>query len=284
MKRISIIGTCLLDEILISEEMYKEKGCNKMQLSTSFGGSMHNVAWNCSTMDINCSFFTILGNDEYAKNAVTQLEEKNCHVFFKTINKSTPRFYTFHHPNKSQIFSTITDDFYYSSDDFIDYSVLNESDLCITDNDDNDFLKKCIENTPNTKWIISRNVPDVSLLNKVEGIILNEWELYRYDEQSSNEQSAKKIIDSGCPWLIVTLSSEGVLLYTKNNALHLPVNKEASYQYALGCGDALLSGLVYGLLQNYSIEESLSLGNKAASLNLSTPVALSENIKKIKNH
>ncbi len=280
--KISVIGTLLVDQICTSTLPLKDKGCNKVNLIESYGGSMHNVAWNLSTLGINCHFFVRLGNDDHAAKAAQLLTDKGCQVHGSVVNKATPHFYTFHNLDKSQIFSTITDEFYFNQIEEIHLNYLKGSEYIITDNHNKHFLEDLI-NQSSSKIICSRNIPQKNLLCKITGIVLNEWELHLYNQNLSCDENAQAILNDGCPWIIVTKSQNGATLYTKDSCAHFNVPSMHNSAMALGCGDAFLSGIVYALCKGLNILSCVPYGIMAASLVLSTSSAISNDIIKIKD-
>ena len=47
MNGVAVIGTSMIDLVVIGRQVFEMEHCNKAQIVRSFGGSMHNVAYNC---------------------------------------------------------------------------------------------------------------------------------------------------------------------------------------------------------------------------------------------
>ncbi len=280
MKSITIIGTVLFDEVLTSNNSYLPTGCNKMNLTTSFGGSMHNVAWNCSTLKVPCHFFSKFGNDALAYQVRENLMNRGAMVYGPTIDLPTPRFYTISHSNKQQLFSTITPDFFFNKHDTVDETILHHSAYIVSDSTNSEFIANLIEFNPEGKYILSGNIPHPVLLPYIQGLVLNEQEFNNYAQTQNADDYASKIIKAGVNWLIITLGERGCIYYCANKKRSFDTEPSNS-QYTLGCGDAFLSGILYGLALNLPIESTIPLGLKAASEALQSPSALSETISKI---
>lgn len=46
MNGIAVIGTSMIDLVVVGRQTFEMEHCNKAQIVRSFGGSMHNVAYN----------------------------------------------------------------------------------------------------------------------------------------------------------------------------------------------------------------------------------------------
>ncbi|MEI6580885.1 MAG: PfkB family carbohydrate kinase [bacterium] len=92
-------------------------------------------------------------------------------------------------------------------------------------------------------------------------LILNEMEFNK----------AEKIIKKGLLKLfknkiiIKTLGEKGSEIYNKGRMIYVPIIKAKKTVSTVGAGDAYRSGLIYGLLNNMSLEDSCKLGTKFSS-------------------
>jgi len=282
MKSIAVVGTIVYDQVLTARTLILPNQCNKMNLADAIGGSMHNVAWNLATLNAETHFITKLGNDELALKAYQDLDNRKCFIYGPTLPFPTPRFFIMQDPTKEEMFCTITEDFFFHQDDLTYSSAISHCSYGITDQGDEEFLNKLIQSTPKTRWILSGFVPSPTLLNQIEGIFINEWELLRDSNKATLEEAANDCLEYGCKWIAVTKGKEGATLFS-NTTVNYPLSNASQSLNTLGCGDAFASGTLYGLLNDYPIEEAITYGMTAAKLLLETPAALTENIKNLKN-
>lgn len=98
-------------------------------------------------------------------------------------------------------------------------------------------------------------------------------ELSQIVHQSFSEDLEKKLINvlsqplfAGIEWIVVSLGSEGALA-KHNDHLYRVYIPSIEVRNPVGSGDATIAGLAYGLVQNLSDEEILSLGNACGMLN-----------------
>jgi pseudouridine kinase len=79
--------------------------------------------------------------------------------------------------------------------------------------------------------------------------------------------AAKQLVSMGVQVAIVTLAELGVCYATPEVSGHVPAVKTQVVNRT-GAGDALTAGVVFGLLNDFSIDEAVRLGAKAAALTL----------------
>lgn len=277
MQSVVVLGTVVYDQILTARNCIQENSCNKMNCQASIGGSMHNIAWNLSSLKQETHFITKFGNDDLALYAQNELEKKGCFIYGPTLDLPTPRFFLIQDKQRSELFSTITKDFYYHFSDPLYISAIEHCTWGITDNQDEKLLQSLLNKTPRTKWIINGSIPALSLIHQINGIILNENEMQRYC-LNQQEEYLDKLFSLGLKWLILTRAEKGATLYISHGAYDFPVNTPASSLNSLGCGDAFSSGVLFALLNEKDIKTACEIGIKASQLVLSSTGALSDTI------
>lgn len=85
----------------------------------------------------------------------------------------------------------------------------------------------------------------------------------------SDVEIANKWIEKGAEIVIVKHGEKGSHAFTKENE---PVKHgifPAKMKKTFGAGDAFAAGFIYGMLENYTLVESLGIGSAAASINIS---------------
>ena len=112
MGKVGIIGTVMVDQIMQARYKIGEGRCNKMNMTTSFGGAMRNVAWNLGLLKHEVHFITKMGNDMTAIEAQKDLEKNHVFVYPVSYNGPTPTFITAFDAEKELLFSTIQEDYY----------------------------------------------------------------------------------------------------------------------------------------------------------------------------
>ncbi len=115
----------------------------------------------------------------------------------------------------------------------------------------------------------ARRFPD-SLLADVDILVPNESELAvltgrPVSDVSSAETAARTFITKGVETVIVTLGSQGALLVTDKQAIHIPAFPIQVVD-TTAAGDAFIGGLAVALWKGYAWEEAVRHGNACGAL------------------
>jgi len=79
--------------------------------------------------------------------------------------------------------------------------------------------------------------------------------------------AAKELVVQGVGTAVITLAEEGLCYATAQNQGYIPAIRCEVLDYT-GAGDALTAAVVYGMVNGFSIDESMRLGVSAATLTL----------------
>lgn len=277
MGKVGIIGTVMVDQIMQARYKIGEARCNKMNMTTAFGGAMRNVAWNLGLLKHEVHFITKMGNDMTAIEAQKDLEKNHVFVYPVSYNGPTPTFITAFDAEKELMFSTIQEDYYIDKEDLFQTVAINTCEYGITDRNDPAFLRKLFDRTPNMKWILCKPVSSSQVISSAHGMIINRYEMMSISKDQSLDMAAQELIMKGLKWLVVTLDHEGAMFYDKKGAHYYPIEEKRVYS-TLGCGDAFISGFVHGLCEKKSLHQCMLLGLDASDIILSVPSATDEKL------
>jgi len=280
MNSIIVIGTSIIDQVMNLKNDFLEFGCNKVNADFYHGGSMRNVAEICSLLHLEVSFISKFGNDGNALDLISHLEKENVSVYGPTIDLKTPIF-TKINGNREFMFATTTPDFSLNENDLIPLAVLNNQSYGITDNHNEKFLDVLLKHGANTKWILSSFIPNITYLNKLEGIILNEYEYRSFLKEQKENEYLSYLFDNGLNWMIITQGSNGCSLIKNRQTFHFPTQEKEGN--TLGCGDAFSSGIIYGLVQNWDDERMIAFAQKLATITLNVSSSVNQEIKSLFN-
>ncbi|MEA5018404.1 MAG: carbohydrate kinase family protein [Erysipelotrichaceae bacterium] len=280
MNDIVIVGTTIIDRIMSLKSPFNEYGCNKVNITEFHGGSMRNVAENCANLALSVDFISKFGNDQYALNMIDHLNKLNVNVYGPTIDLSTPIFIKVH-GDKSLMFATTTPDFYLTIDDNIPVSALRNHRFGITDNTDPAFLSYLLKHGINTEWIVSAWIPETTFFDKITGIVLNRHEFKSHFGDVDIAKQLLSLHDQGLKWIVVTLDDEGCVYCYDSNIVW--INTEKKKGHPLGCGDAFISGLIFGLSQDWYFSIAVKFANHLAQQTLNTIGPVTSNLALIKD-
>jgi len=79
--------------------------------------------------------------------------------------------------------------------------------------------------------------------------------------------AAKRLVGLGVEIAIITLADQGVVYATSNASGHIPA-VECEIVDLTGAGDALTGAVIFGLLNDFPVDEAVRLGVSAAALTL----------------
>jgi pseudouridine kinase len=79
--------------------------------------------------------------------------------------------------------------------------------------------------------------------------------------------AAHELVARGVEIAIITLAEEGLCYATSRQSGYIPAIRCEVVDYT-GAGDALTASVVYGLVNQFSIDEAMRLGVSAATLTL----------------
>ncbi|MFH0821060.1 MAG: PfkB family carbohydrate kinase, partial [Candidatus Peregrinibacteria bacterium] len=96
-----------------------------------------------------------------------------------------------------------------------------------------------------------------SFLKGAVGLIANdyEWELI----QEKTKLTSKKLLEK-VGWLIITYAENGSTVWTGNKEFKIPACHVSSVVDPTGCGDAYRAGLMVGISQGKTLEQSARMG------------------------
>lgn len=111
---------------------------------------------------------------------------------------------------------------------------------------------------------------DEEIIKNSDYIIPNETELevltgISTDTMDGVEKAANTLLDKGVKGLIVTLGSKGALYISKNEKKLVPAHKVKAVD-TTAAGDSFIGGLVRGMSEENSLEDSIALGTKVAAI------------------
>lgn len=265
MKYITIIGGCNMDYFAHTFNPIKLKDSNPCLITKSFGGVGRNICENVSREDIPCHFFTILGNDSDGENIKNDLKTKNIIVHSPNSNKETGKYFAVLDDKKDMVLAacdeSIIDDL---TIEYLNehYDIINNSLFIVLDANLSSELIQNIFKIFDNKKILVEAVSETKVLkyapylSKIDLLKVN-YQEYNTLLEYTNEKPNHLIISNG---------SESVMYKHNNETFEIEVPKIKNIKNVTGAGDALMSGIIYGLYHNYDMITSIKKGIKWAGL------------------
>lgn len=94
------------------------------------------------------------------------------------------------------------------------------------------------------------------------------------DSSASAIEAAHRLVAAGVGLAVIAMGSEGVVFATSSDSGHVP-SVVVDVVDSTGGGDTLTATLVYGLINDFPVDEAVSLGVSAAALTITSPETVS---------
>lgn len=293
MEKIVLIGGNTIDYIATSKNKLIKKTSNIGSLSISLGGVMRNISVNLANLGMKCYFFTCIGSDLYGKMMNDDLNRHNIEVLSPKIdNFNNASYICINDSNHdiedaiidNEIMKELTFDFLLDNKNVFDkssYLVMDTNlDEAEIDNIFNEFKNKKIIVEAISRSKVNRikaHLKDIYLLK----CNIFEARTLLIDETSSGEILLDKFISLGVRNLILSQGGDSILYLENFKKGEVKIVKEENIVNTTGCGDALLAGIIYKIVNNFSFEEAIKFGREMARLTLHSDSATSEKVKEL---
>lgn len=276
MSSVIAIGTAVIDTVLQSDVTFDQEICNKVQRRYADGGAIRNVAHNLALLKENVLFWAKFGNDMESLDLITRTEMAGIQVHSKFIDLPTPHFYQLFAADSSMMISSTTDDFYFNKSDVLPTFLLHDEKYGITDQNDEGFLKKLTERSPDLRWIALGFLPPATLQDYFIAVFLNKHEALRF----ADSIDAFFNLAFDFPLTVVTQDIEGLTYKSETETKSLPA-PDLGKGNVLGMGDALVAGYLHSFLQGLDTEACLNFGIECARITSEVDTAINPKLAEL---
>lgn len=97
------------------------------------------------------------------------------------------------------------------------------------------------------------------------------------DSSASAIEAAHRLVAAGVGLAVIAMGSEGVVFATSSDSGHVP-SVVVDVVDSTGGGDTLTATLVYGLVNDFPVDEAVRLGVSAAALTITSPETVSPDL------
>jgi pseudouridine kinase len=257
----------------------------------SVGGVARNIAENVGRLNIKTTLLTSIGQDEYGKLIEKRTSEAG--VDMKHIIRSkefrTGIFMAVMNNKKDLetaicdmgILELITPEFVLSKEDlFKEASIVVVDDIprktleCVIDLCQEYKIPLCVEPVSVKKASHVKDLIDkITIItpNKEEADVLAETSI---EDMEGVVKAGEILLNRGIKMAVITLGAEGVYLATKEDKKFIP-SIATVVMDSVGAGDALVGGMVYGLVKGQTPISAIGCGVAAATITLKSREAVS---------
>lgn len=262
-----------IGNILGSVDQYQS---NIGKVDLFFGGVSRNIVENLARNHVELSFITCIADDAIGKAMKQELEELGVDLYIPSNVSKTGSFLSVNNDNNLYVGICDVD---YQDKLTIEYIeslnlITDETKYLLVDTNLPEDLIFHLCNKYQDKFIITDGISSkkvtklLPVLDKISLLKVNQFEGKALTGLDKPELILKELINRKIKNCIITCGASPTL-YNIGKELRLePVIKESNIVNTTGAGDATLSGIIVGLLRNYSMQDAVKLGHVFANANL----------------
>lgn len=281
MGKILVIGASNIDiiGISISNIIYHDSNPGKIELV--YGGVGKNIAENLHRLGLNAELLTFIGGGQFGLNNQNYFDELGIKYDHSIIDKSKEcGMYLAVHNNDGSLVSGVNDFSFMESITKEHFAPLEEyissfDTLCFDTNLNEEVLCYLIEKYRD-KTIIVDGVSQtkvkriLSVIQYIDVLKVNRNELSSLLGKTVDDVilGVKTLLEQGLKHAIVTNGSEAITYNIERRIYQTLVFEPNIIVSSNGAGDALLSGIIFGISEQKSMHEALNYGKKAASFTM----------------
>ena len=266
---------------------------NPGKVDISMGGVGRNIAENLSRLNVNTKLISAIGNDLYGNTILSECKNLNIDVndclvsdeystsiYVSILNNSKDMQLAISHMD---IIEKLDESFIHSKHKSIDDSKAIVIDTNLS-NEAIDFITRTYSHLPIFVDTVStaKCLKIKDILDRFEGIKLNKYEAetlsgIKIENLDDVKKSCEFFINKGIKNVFITLGGDGVYCANTDKAVHIPGVK-INIVNATGAGDAFMSGIMYGFMNDLDLEETAKFSVGASILALSHKNTINPNL------
>ena len=266
---------------------------NPGKVDISMGGVGRNIAENLSRLNVNTKLISAIGNDLYGNTILSECknlnidindclvsDEYSTSIYVSILNNSKDMQLAISHMD---IIEKLDESFIHSKHKSIDDSKAIVIDTNLS-NEAIDFITRTYSHLPIFVDTVStaKCLKIKDILDRFEGIKLNKYEAetlsgIKIENLDDVKKSCEFFINKGIKNVFITLGGDGVYCAKTDKAVHIPGVK-INIINATGAGDAFMSGIMYGFMNDLDLEETAKFSVGASILALSHKNTINPNL------
>ncbi len=292
---VTVIGPAIVDVIAgpIGEDIFKKGSMPMDEVRMTYGGNAHNEAVVLSRLGVRTLLVSKVGDDEVGTKLIEHLknEDVDTEAVVKQEGLSTGinvvlydgcgerRFLT--NP-KGSLRKFSEEDAIFKIEKFgkiVSFSCMFVSpliDICAMER-----IFRKIKERPDTTLVVDMVKPkngekiedlrpvlkyiDYFLPNSEELFLLSDVQTPVLDRRKKESEIVSSLLSYGVKHIIVKGGKEGCRIYEDSRFSIIPAYESAAVTDTTGAGDSFVSGFIYGLTNNMSLEECARFANATAS-------------------
>ena len=267
-------------KLIFDEKEFQNLLSNLKIEKTVSGGSVANSIVGLSQLGNNVGFIGKICDDKFGNKYEEGLKKENVHYFYSKKKENLPT---------GTCLILITPDSERTMCTFLGTAgKINDNDISVSDikNSEITFLegylwdegepKKAFDKAINNSNKVAMSLSDLFCVERHKKQFL-ELVKNKLDIVFANEQEILSLIDSSSfsdvvdfsrnlkKNIVITRGAKGAMAINGNDVLECPAKKDIKIKDLTGAGDLFAAGYLHGILNKYSIKESLEKGTELSS-------------------
>lgn len=269
--KVLILGAVNIDIITDAKTITKEDS-NLSTINMSFGGVGGNISFNMASLGVETHMLTVLSNDYFTPMITKVYKDRNIELHYEIYNKNSNIYMAIMNQGEMVYGFNDMDLINQFSISFIqkNHSFIDSFDTLILDNNLPIESLEYLASTYQSKTIamdavsISKAPKLHNVLKYLDYLKVNREELSILSSKQEIASQLKELHQEGVKHLLVTNKDQEILLSNKD-IIHktMPIQAKNIVNPS-GCGDAFLSGFMYGIINKKDTSQCLDYAKKQA--------------------
>lgn len=294
-KQIICIGGSNVDRKIQTHRSIVYGTSNPAKSTQSIGGVARNVAENLGRLGLNVALMSVVGDDHEGEWLLTSTSNFVDTSLSQVLPNEKTGTYTAILDETGEMIVALADMNIYDAieTDFMmkRWGYITNADVVLLDTNFQDhhieeIINRCATgNIP--LCIVPVSSPKVKKLPKdltgVTWFIANKDEAealtgLKIEKEVDYVHVANEIIRRGVHTVVITKGKQGVMYFTKNGETTTITPSEVKVTDVTGAGDSFAAGMMYGVINGYSIHDACQFGLVASSITLQTEETVNPNL------
>jgi len=293
--KILVLGACNIDIIGTAKQSLLDSESNLGNINIAVGGVAKNIANNLYNLGANVSFLTLIGKDAFSIKQVQELDNIGIDYHNSIVKDVKSSIYLAVHDAQGDLNVAINDMFDFEDLKPEDFEQLDEYiktfDVLVFDTNMSCEMLTYLITKYQDKIIYVDGVSQTKVvrLKKVIKYIdllkINQYELNSLQTNKNYDIiiGVRELLKQGLKTCIVSHSDLPITYNIKDEIFSSETQKAKNIKSTMGAGDALFSGIIFYLTEEYNLHEAVNFGKIVASKTLEVYEACNKEIRKLIN-
>ncbi|MCF7926032.1 MAG: hypothetical protein K9L74_00455 [Candidatus Izimaplasma sp.] len=291
MSNILVIGAQNIDIFAYNDEKIVLHDSNLANIELGVGGVSGNIVSNLANLGLSVSFITVFGNDLFGDIAQSHFKQlqidlshtKTVHhknsVYLATMDDENDLFVGF---NDMKITRFITVPFLKKEHDYI-----KQFSTLVIDNNLEQTVINYLLTTYKDSIIVMDGVSTKKIykikdnLSQINLLKMNKEEALTLTDKKAFDTVIDTLVQNDLESFVITNKNQQIYYHKDGNLYTKTPKKVSNIKSTSGAGDAFLSGIIAGLLKNYSPEKQLNLAIECATKTMQSTTSNTTNLKEV---